>query len=106
MIVLNLLFLIDIHLLICLPIPSIHASIDVQHLSESFPEIIHIMPFVDVSIGPSEDSIPLLFIIQPLSLVLIASSRAFLPHALAASQSIFEISFEKTARGPVILSIA
>ena len=105
MIMLDFFLLAHIRLLIGLPIPSIDATIDVQHLSEALAEIVHIVPFVDVSIGPGEDSIALLFVIEPLALILVASSRTLLPHALPASQPVLEISFEKTAGRPVIFPI-
>jgi hypothetical protein len=61
--------------------------------------------FVDTPISTCENSIALLFIIDPFSLILIAPSRAFLPYSLPVSQASFEISFEKTATGPKILTI-
>lgn len=105
MIMLYFLLLVYIHLLVGLPVSSIHTSIDVHHLSEPLSEVIHIVPFVDIPISPGKDSITLLFIVEPLSFILVASSRSLLPHTLTASEPILEISFEKTARGPVIFSI-
>jgi hypothetical protein len=46
------------------------------------------------------------FVSEILALVLVALARALLPHAVAFSESLFEVSLEIAAVGPVVLSVA
>jgi hypothetical protein len=84
-----------VHLLICSPIPPVHPAIALRHLSKPLSEIIHVFALIQPSIGPGEDTIPLLLIPHPLALILIGPTRPLLPYALTIPQTVLEIPFEK-----------
>jgi hypothetical protein len=88
------------------PLPFIETAIVPVHLPESASQILAVVSFVDISAGPSEDSVSMLFILEILSFVFITVASTFLPHSVALSQAIAKSSLKITSIGPVVLSIA
>lgn len=88
------------------PLSFVITSIAPIHLTESTAQIFLIVSFVDITTSPSKNSVPVLFILQVLSFVLITVSSSFLPHAVPLPQTISEASFEVAAVSPIVLSVS
>ncbi len=103
MLEINFLFL---YRLILLPLAFHVCSITIYDFSLALFQVIYKITFVYSSISPSKHTITLFFISLPSSFIFFTSNRSFFPNTLTKSQSIFKLSFEKTACRPKVLPVS
>jgi hypothetical protein len=87
------------------PISFVVTSISPIHFPIPIANIAFVVTLIDISTDPGIDAISPFFIVIVVTLVMICVPDPFLPQAMTISQTINELSFEKTSIVPVILSI-
>jgi hypothetical protein len=91
--------------LISMPGTFHDSTVYVADFTLAFLDIVDELPSIDTSVSPCKHPVAFLFVGQPPSLIAIAPSSSLLPYSLSASQTVLELTLEKTPRSPVVLPI-